>query len=69
MSKHQSKVSTTPGVAWCRWCHERMEWSPYRSHIPGIPGAREVVCGPDCPERPEDRFVISVITEEGRSKW
>lgn len=68
-SKAGSKVSTEPGVAWCRWCHERTENSPYRSPLPDIPGAREVVCGPECPDRPEKRRVISVMYREGMAKW
>lgn len=43
----------------CYWCHEPAPNSPYRSPVPDVVGGRLVVCGPDCPEKPEGAVVFT----------
>lgn len=43
----------------CHWCMEAAPDTPYRSPIKDIPGGRWVVCGPDCPDRPEGVLVLT----------
>ena len=54
-------TKTDTGTALCFWCHSQAAGSPYRSPIDGIPGGRYIVCGPDCPRRPEGVRVVTTV--------
>lgn len=60
-TRRSPKTSTAPSrpdEGYCLWCHGPAGASPYRSPIPGLPGGRETICGPDCPARPGSRMVV-----------
>lgn len=45
----------------CIWCHRPMDdATPFRSDYPKIPGARDRVCGFECPALPIGRHVYDL---------
>jgi hypothetical protein len=49
-----------PSNSLCFWCHASAPDSFYRSPIEDIPGGRLIVCGPECPDRPDGARVFTI---------
>ena len=50
----------------CWWCHEPISLEvQWRGHEPSLElplGAGVVICGPDCPDQPEDAIIFDLDT-------
>lgn len=49
----RSRYDFSEGEWVCHWCKRPCPYTKARSPIEGIPGALWIVCGADCPDRPE----------------
>lgn len=65
MGLRRSKVENDPAYPKCEWdCGSSVGGSPYRTPMIGTPGGRYLVCGPDCPNRPEGSYVFAIELEK-----